>query len=58
VTVKFHPPVDVKAYTMKQRDKLVAQVQAIVASGLPEDQQPLLQPTKKPDSSSPAADLE
>jgi len=52
VTVKFHPPVDVTAYTMQQRDKLVAQVQAIVASGLPEDQQPLFQTTKKPDSSS------
>jgi 1-acyl-sn-glycerol-3-phosphate acyltransferase len=43
VTVKFHPPVDVKAYTMEQRDNLVARVQAIVASGLPEDQQPLPQ---------------
>jgi 1-acyl-sn-glycerol-3-phosphate acyltransferase len=43
VTVKFHPPVDVKAFTMKQRNKLVAHVQAIVASGLPEDQQPLAQ---------------
>ena len=56
VTVRFHPPVDVKTFTMKQRDKLVAQVQAIVASGLPEDQQPLLPTTKKPDSSSAAAD--
>jgi 1-acyl-sn-glycerol-3-phosphate acyltransferase len=52
VIVKFHPPVDVKPFTMKQRDKLVAQVQAIVASGLPGDQQPLLQTTKKTDSSS------
>jgi 1-acyl-sn-glycerol-3-phosphate acyltransferase len=51
VTVKFHPPVDVKAYTMKQRDKLVAQVQAIVASGLPEDQQPLTQGKERADSS-------
>lgn len=54
VTVKFHPPVDVKAYTMEQRDKLVAQVQAIVASGLPEDQQPLAQNKVNADSASQA----
>ncbi len=43
VTVKFHPPVDAKAYTMEQRDALAEKVQATVASGLPEDQQPLAQ---------------
>jgi len=51
VTVKFHPPVDVKAYAMKQRDALVGRVQAIVASGLPEDQQPLAQGNERADSS-------
>ncbi|MCL4523419.1 MAG: 1-acyl-sn-glycerol-3-phosphate acyltransferase [Acidobacteria bacterium] len=41
VTVKFHPPVEVNGYMLEHRDELIAKVQAIVASGLPEDQQPL-----------------
>jgi 1-acyl-sn-glycerol-3-phosphate acyltransferase len=40
VTVRFHPPVAVAGCTMEHRDTLAAQVQAIVASALPEDQQP------------------
>ena len=51
VTVKFHPPVDVRAYAMEQRDTLVERVQAIVASGLPGDQQPLAQGKERADSS-------
>ncbi len=64
VIVKFHPPVQVNSYTVEHRDELIAKVQAIVASGLPEDQQPLLMPDKHVadsslrDSSSVAAESE
>ena len=51
VTVKFHPPVEVDGYMLEHRDELIAKVQAIVASGLPEDQQPLLANSEKADSS-------
>lgn len=51
VTVQFHPPVHAAGYTAEQRDELIARVQAIVASGLPEDQQPLAQNKEKADSS-------
>ncbi|MBI1749792.1 MAG: 1-acyl-sn-glycerol-3-phosphate acyltransferase [Acidobacteria bacterium] len=43
VTVKFHPPVEVTGYTIEQRDELIVRVHAIVASGLPVDQQPVRQ---------------
>ncbi|HEV8384939.1 MAG TPA: lysophospholipid acyltransferase family protein [Candidatus Acidoferrales bacterium] len=51
VTVKIHPPVQVNSYTVEHRDELIARVQAIVASGLPEDQQPLAPNTECADSS-------
>jgi len=51
VTVKFHPPVQVDSYSVEHRDELLARVQAIVASGLPEDQQPLIANREKADSS-------
>lgn len=50
ITVKFHPPVAVDGYTVEQRDELIGRVQAIVASGLPEDQQPLAMNTQSTDS--------
>ncbi len=50
VTVKFHPPVEVDGYMLEHRDELIARVQAIVASGLPEDQQPLVQGKEVADS--------
>jgi len=40
VTIRFGPPVDAAAYTMDQRGALVARVEALVAAGLPSDQQP------------------
>ena len=40
VTVLIHPPVSVAGYTMHDRGALAVAVQAIVASGLPPDQQP------------------
>lgn len=58
VTVKFHPPVEVAGYAVEDRDELIARVQAIVASGLPEDQQPLPVNVEKADSSYVAADSE
>lgn len=41
IAVKFHPPVDAAQYTVDQRGELLARVQAAVAAGLPEDQQPI-----------------
>ena len=41
VVVKFGPPIDAADYTMEQRSELLARVEALVAAGLPEDQQPL-----------------
>jgi 1-acyl-sn-glycerol-3-phosphate acyltransferase len=41
VVIRFHPPVDSSQYPMERRGELRARVEAIVASGLPEDQQPL-----------------
>jgi 1-acyl-sn-glycerol-3-phosphate acyltransferase len=40
ITVRFHPAVDAAAYSLEQRDELVARVERVVASGLPEQQQP------------------
>jgi 1-acyl-sn-glycerol-3-phosphate acyltransferase len=45
IHVRFHPPVDSSAYSIEQRGELLAQVQAAVAAGLPEDQQPLARGT-------------
>ena len=44
VVVKFGPPVDASKYTMERRSELLARVEALVAAGLPEDQQPLSVP--------------
>lgn len=41
VTIRFAPPVDASAYTIEQRGDLIARVQAVVAAGLPQDQQPV-----------------
>jgi 1-acyl-sn-glycerol-3-phosphate acyltransferase len=41
VTIRFSPPVDASAYTIEQRGELLARVEALVAAGLPPDQQPL-----------------
>jgi len=40
-TLRFAPAIDSSAYTMEQRAKLLARVEALVAAGLPSDQQPL-----------------
>ncbi len=40
IVVKFHRPVDASRYTLEQRGELMARIQAAVAAGLPEDQQP------------------
>jgi len=40
-TVRFAPAIDASTYTMEQRAKLLEQVEALVAAGLPSDQQPL-----------------
>ena len=40
IVVKFHLPVDASRYTLEQRGELLERVQAAVAAGLPEDQQP------------------
>lgn len=41
VTVRFGPPVDASRYTLDERGELLSRVEARVAAGLPEDQQPL-----------------
>jgi 1-acyl-sn-glycerol-3-phosphate acyltransferase len=41
VTIRFGPAVDASRYTMDRRSELLARVEALVAAGLPEDQQPL-----------------
>ncbi len=40
VTIRFGPPVDASAYTLERRSDLMARVEALVAAGLPSDQQP------------------
>jgi 1-acyl-sn-glycerol-3-phosphate acyltransferase len=39
--VRYGPPVDASTYTMARRGELLARVQALVAAGLPPDQQPV-----------------
>jgi 1-acyl-sn-glycerol-3-phosphate acyltransferase len=41
VTIRFAPPVESTGYTLEQRAELLSRVHAIVAAGLPPDQQPL-----------------
>lgn len=41
VTVRFGPPVDGSQYTMDRRGELLARLEALVAAGLPPEQQPL-----------------
>jgi 1-acyl-sn-glycerol-3-phosphate acyltransferase len=41
VMVRFGPPVDGSSYTIDQRLEMLARVEALVAAGLPADQQPL-----------------
>jgi 1-acyl-sn-glycerol-3-phosphate acyltransferase len=41
VGVRFGQPVDGSKYTIEHRSELLARVEALIASGLPEDQQPL-----------------
>ncbi|HXX20907.1 MAG TPA: lysophospholipid acyltransferase family protein [Candidatus Acidoferrum sp.] len=41
VTIRFAEPVDASAFTIEQRDELLARVENAVAAGLPPDQQPL-----------------
>lgn len=41
VTVRFGPALDGAAYTLEQRGQMLARVEALVAAGLPADQQPL-----------------
>jgi 1-acyl-sn-glycerol-3-phosphate acyltransferase len=41
VRILIHPPVDPAGYSLSERDLLMERVQAVVASGLPEDQLPL-----------------
>jgi 1-acyl-sn-glycerol-3-phosphate acyltransferase len=41
VTVRYGPAVDSSSYTMARRAELLARVQALVAAGLPPEQQPL-----------------
>lgn len=40
IVVRFQPPIHAKAYTVEQRDELMARVHAALAAGLPPDQQP------------------
>lgn len=40
-TVRFGPALDVSSYKMEQRGELLDRVEALVAAGLPADQQPL-----------------
>ncbi|HUJ81369.1 MAG TPA: lysophospholipid acyltransferase family protein [Candidatus Acidoferrales bacterium] len=40
VTIRFGSPVDASDYTLEQRGNLLARVEALVAAGLPADQQP------------------
>ena len=40
IVIKFGPPVDASLYSLEQRGELLERVQAAVAAGLPEDQQP------------------
>jgi len=41
VVVRFGPPVDASKYSMQRRGDLRAEVEALVAAGLPEEQRPL-----------------
>jgi len=40
ILVRFHPPVDASAFSLDQKEELIAQVHQAIAAGLPEDQQP------------------
>src|SRR5277367_186976 len=53
VIVRFGTAVESSAYTMAQRGELLARVQALVAAGLPPEQQPLARPPRP--SSEPSA---
>ncbi len=46
IVVKFGPPVDASKYGVDKRGELLARVEALVAAGLPEDQQPREKSTK------------
>jgi 1-acyl-sn-glycerol-3-phosphate acyltransferase len=48
VTVRFCPAVDASQYTFEQRGELLSRVEAIVAAGLPPEQQPLPQESPQP----------
>ncbi|HXO45135.1 MAG TPA: lysophospholipid acyltransferase family protein [Candidatus Cybelea sp.] len=51
--VRFCPAVDASSYTMPRRGELITRVQALVAAGLPPDQQPVPVPPRA--SSTPSA---
>jgi 1-acyl-sn-glycerol-3-phosphate acyltransferase len=53
VMVRYGPAVDSSAYTMARRGELLTRVQALVAAGLPPEQQPLARPPRP--SSAPSA---
>ena len=40
VVIRFGPSVDASQYDQEQRNELLARVEALVAEGLPEEQQP------------------
>jgi 1-acyl-sn-glycerol-3-phosphate acyltransferase len=44
IIVRFHPPVEASKYPIERRGELRTRVESVVASGLPEDQQPLAAP--------------
>jgi 1-acyl-sn-glycerol-3-phosphate acyltransferase len=46
VVVRYGPAVDSSAYTMARRAELLARVQALVAAGLPPEQQPVDRPPR------------
>jgi 1-acyl-sn-glycerol-3-phosphate acyltransferase len=49
VVVRFAPAVDASTYAAADRSKLLARVEALVAAGLPADQQPLPRPAGSPE---------
>jgi 1-acyl-sn-glycerol-3-phosphate acyltransferase len=53
VVVRYGPAVDSSAYSMDRRGELLAHVQALVAEGLPPEQQPL-EASSQPQSGTPA----
>lgn len=50
IQVRFLPVVDASAYTLEQRDDLVARVHTAIAAALPPDQQPLAPLATEPQS--------